>query len=200
MVGAGSANGQEPLVIHHQDPLQVFQNHRAYVDATLQNAVNSVGRDVMVADGVILWGGKRTDCVGIRLGNGVRLYETCRLSVDRASENSGIVLGDGVQVNPNVFIDGSGGVEIGANTLIATNVVILSSSHNIDASAPVSRSGKKFKPVRIGKDVWIGANAVILFGKSIGDGAVIGAGAVVTKDVPPRKVVVGNPARVLRSV
>ena len=54
------------------------------------------------------------------------------------------------------------------------------------------------EPLRIGSDVWIGSNACILRGLAVGDGAVIGAGSVVTKDVPPYAVVVGNPARVLK--
>ena len=57
-----------------------------------------------------------------------------------------------------------------------------------------------YKRVVIGKDVWIGANAIILPGVTIGDGCVIGAGSVVTTDLPPHCVVVGNPARVIKTI
>ncbi len=57
-----------------------------------------------------------------------------------------------------------------------------------------------FRPVTIGKNVWIGDHATILPGVTIGDGAVVAAGAVVTKDVPPRTVVAGVPAKIIRTI
>jgi acetyltransferase-like isoleucine patch superfamily enzyme len=66
--------------------------------------------------------------------------------------------------------------------------------------APALRDLFSKGPVRIGKRVWIGENACILPGVSIGDGAVIGAGSVVTKDIPPNSIAAGNPAKVIRTI
>lgn len=102
---------------------------------------------------------------------------------------------------------------IGAFTSIANGVVLGGARHPMEwvGMSPVFYAGRdsvkaKFserplpKPpeVRIGNDVWIGRSAIVLSGVSVGNGAVIGAGAVVTKDVPPYAIVAGNPARVIR--
>jgi acetyltransferase-like isoleucine patch superfamily enzyme len=103
--------------------------------------------------------------------------------------------------------------EIGSFTSIANNVVIGGAKHPIDwvSTSPVFYSGrdsvtKKFsnfdlnetKKTIIGNDVWIGRSAIIISGVNIGNGAVIGAGAVVTKDVPPYAIFAGNPAKLIR--
>ena len=65
---------------------------------------------------------------------------------------------------------------------------------------PEDRGSMTFHPVIIGKNVWIGDHATLLPGVTVGDGAIIAAGAVVTKDVPPRAIVAGVPAKVIRTV
>jgi len=90
-------------------------------------------------------------------------------------------------------------VTIGDEVLIATNVQILTATHPLDAAR--RRAWWEFaKPIVIGDGVWIGGGALILPGVTIGDNAVVGAGAVVTRDVAASTVVVGNPARVVRSL
>ena len=86
---------------------------------------------------------------------------------------------------------------IGDDTLIGHNVVIATLNHDL---APSRRTDMHPAPVVIGRNVWIGSNATILPGVRIGDDAVVAAAAVVTKDVPAGAVVVGSPARVVRSV
>lgn len=104
-----------------------------------------------------------------------------------------------VFVGPYVTIYGHGGVEIGEWSLISMHATILSSNHTIPAMDRCIRWEKDLLlPTKIGRDVWIGANAVILGGVTIGDGAVVAAGAVVTKDVESGAIVAGNPARLLR--
>jgi acetyltransferase-like isoleucine patch superfamily enzyme len=97
-----------------------------------------------------------------------------------------------------VFIPG--GVDIGRATIIDPNVVILSSSYRIDEQAAITVSGRIFCTVSTREDVWVGANAVILSGRIIGDRAVIGAGSIITHDAEPGSVVRGNPARSLREL
>lgn len=88
-------------------------------------------------------------------------------------------------------------VRIGDNCMLAPGVHIYTATHPID---PVERnSGQEFgKPVTIGNNVWIGGGAIINPGVTIGDDVVIASGAVVTKDVPDRVVVGGNPAKIIK--
>lgn len=90
-------------------------------------------------------------------------------------------------------------VHIGANCLLAPGVHIYTAAHPL---SPAERAAKtEFgKPVRIGDNVWIGGKAIILPGVTIGDNAVIAAGAVVTKDIPANAVAMGNPAVVRRNM
>ncbi len=101
-------------------------------------------------------------------------------------------VGARVSINAFVHIWALGGVTIGDDTLIASHVAITSLTH--DPHAELFSASSQTRPVVIGRNVWIGTHAVILPGVTIGDGAIIGAGAVVTKDVAPRTVVVGVPA------
>ena len=89
---------------------------------------------------------------------------------------------------------------MGDGCILAPEVMVFSRSHNFDhdAQALPFDNVVLVAPVHIGRYVWIGTRAIILPGVSIGDGAVVGAGAVVSKDVPSCAVVVGNPARVVR--
>jgi maltose O-acetyltransferase len=90
-------------------------------------------------------------------------------------------------------------VTIGDEVLIATNVQILTATHPLDAAR--RRAWWEFaKPISIADGVWIGGGALILPGVSVGENAVVGAGAVVTRDVAANTVVVGNPARVVREL
>lgn len=108
-----------------------------------------------------------------------------------------ITLGKRIFINAGCKIQDQGGVSIGDDCLIGHNAVIASLNHDID---PARRADMIPAPVTIGRNVWIGANVTILPGVSIGDDAVLAAACVVTKDVPAGAIVVGSPARVVRSV
>ena len=96
----------------------------------------------------------------------------------------------------NVTISCNAPVDIGEHTMIAAGVVIHTSTHDYK-DHPVW-SSRVDAPVRIGKHVWIGLNAIILPGVIIEDYAVIGAGAVISKNVPKGAVIAGNPAKIIR--
>ncbi|MBV8737577.1 MAG: sugar O-acetyltransferase [Alphaproteobacteria bacterium] len=106
-----------------------------------------------------------------------------------------IRLGAGAFLNFNCVILDVVEVTIGDRTQIGPGVQILAADHPRDPA--LRASGLEFgRPVRIGRNVWIGAGAIILPGVSIGDDALIGAGSVVTRDVPAEATAFGNPARV----
>ena len=108
-----------------------------------------------------------------------------------------IIIGKECRINENVYIQSA---IIGDYVLIAPNVAILASSHVYkDKSIPIIyQSETIINPVIIEDNVWIGRNVIIMPGIRIGKGAIIGAGAVVTKDVPPEAIAGGVPAKVLK--
>lgn len=108
-----------------------------------------------------------------------------------------IILGRRIFINAGCKVQDQGGVTIGDDTLIGHNVVIATLNHDL---SPSRRADMHPAPVTIGSNVWIGSNATILPGVHIGDDAVVAAASVVTKDVPAGAVVVGSPARMVRSV
>jgi len=131
----------------------------------------------------------------------VEVADACELNqgVELTPFGGSIRIARRVWLGPYVVIYGHGGVEIGEQTLISMHCSILSSNHGVPPIGKLIRdTADDLRPTKIGRDVWIGANAVILGGVAIGDGAVVAAGAVVTKDVEPGAVVAGVPARVLR--
>ena len=111
--------------------------------------------------------------------------------------------GKNIKVGRNVFINSGccfqdqGGIEIDDGTLIGHQVVIATLNHDPD---PEKRGDMFPRPVKIGAKVWIGSHATLLPGVTVGEGAIVAAGAVVTRDVPPRSVVAGVPARVIKSI
>lgn len=131
---------------------------------------------------------------GARIGKRVTYYPGVWITPGR-----NLTIGDDVDLAVDVLIECAGGVEIGARTLIGHGVKIIADNHVV----PVGRgrifgAGSVKRPIRIGSDVWIGANAVVLAGRTIGDGAVVGAASAVTRDVEPYTIVAGNPARLVR--
>jgi acetyltransferase-like isoleucine patch superfamily enzyme len=110
-------------------------------------------------------------------------------------------LGEGVFINSNCTITDTCLVSIGARTLLAPNVSLYAAGHPLDPEVRGGMSGPEFgKEIWIEEDCWIGGNVVVLPGVRIGKGSTVGAGSVVTKDVPPYKVVAGNPARIIKDV
>ena len=104
-------------------------------------------------------------------------------------------LGKEVFLNAGCRFQDQGGITIGNGVLIGHNVVLSTLNHD---PAPARRDWLHPAPIVIGDRVWIGSNATVLPGVTIGDGAIVAAGAVVTKDVAPNTVVAGVPARLLR--
>jgi len=121
---------------------------------------------------------------GVRVGDGAKIL---------IGPGARVTIGDDTHFDGDSCLICATGVSIGAGCAIAWQVLIMDTDfHRVDGRA----SGDA--PVRIGNRVWIGAGAKILKGVNIGDGAVIAAGAIVTRDVPAAALVAGNPAQVVR--
>lgn len=115
-------------------------------------------------------------------------------------ESQNIAIGDDVYIGPHSFISAIGGVDIGSGTIIGPRVTIYSANHRYEGANAIPYDdvilpGK----VNIGENIWIGCNVIILPGVKIGEGCIIGAGSVVTREMPSFKVIGGNPARVLKN-
>lgn len=124
----------------------------------------------------------------VELGPGVRII---------LGEHAKLKIGDftGITANTRIFVKDE--IEIGSHTQISWDVQIMDTDfHTFEEQGMRKPNTKK---ITIGNRVWIGSRATILKGVEIGDGSVVAAGAVVTKSVPPRSVVAGNPARIIRS-
>lgn len=106
-----------------------------------------------------------------------------------------ITIGKNVLINSCCHFQDQGGISIGDGTLIGHSVVLATLNHDFD---PDRRTTMHPAPITIGKNVWIGSHATVVPGVTIGNGAVIAAGAVVTKDVPDEAVVGGTPAKIIR--
>lgn len=120
--------------------------------------------------------------------------------------NPKIIIGNNVQINDSVHIAAVYSIIIGDNVLIASRVFICDHNHGIYSSLlndsnpdipPIDRY-IDYSPVVIGNNVWVGEQVSILSGVKIGDGSVIGANSVVTKDIPSYSIAVGNPAKVIK--
>lgn len=110
-----------------------------------------------------------------------------------------VTIGSNVYINSGLTMVDDWKITIGNGVLISPNVVISTTGHPVHPD-PRAHSGLYSFPVTIEDDVWIGSGSVILPGVTIGKGAVIGAGSIVNKDIPPMVIAVGNPCKVLRAI
>ena len=130
------------------------------------------------------------------------LFDTCgeKINVEKGAyfaNGGGISIGSGSGIGVNCRIHGP--LQIGDNVMMGPDVVILTHTHNIERTdIPMGSQGSRVAKVVIGNDVWIGMRSIIMPGVKIGNGVVIGAGAVVTKDIPDYAVVGGVPAKIIR--
>lgn len=130
------------------------------------------------------------------------LFDYCgkNVNVERGANfatGGGISIGSGSGLGVNCLVHGP--LEIGEKVMMGPDVVILTHTHNIDRTdIPMGDQGSRVEKVTIGNDVWIGMRSIIMPGVKIGNGAVIGAGAVVTKDVPDYAIVGGVPAKFIK--
>ena len=110
-----------------------------------------------------------------------------------------IEVGENFFANTNLVILDEAKVTFGDNVFIAPNCAFYTACHPVEAGP--RNGGQQYSlPITVGNDVWIGGNVVVLAGVTIGDRCVVGAGSVVTRDLPPDSLAVGNPCRVVRKI
>ena len=156
-----------------------------------------IGADALIRSHAVIYAGN-TIGSGFRTGHHVLVREHNRFG-DRVSVGTGVVvehhvvIGDDVRLHSQVFVPEYSVLEDGC--WLGPRVVLTNDRYPVSVRSKDSLVGP-----RIGRGARVGANATILPGVSIGEGALVGAGSVVTRDVPPRKVAVGNPARIIGDV
>ncbi|MHA1696341.1 MAG: acyltransferase, partial [Candidatus Helarchaeota archaeon] len=110
-----------------------------------------------------------------------------------------IYIGNRVKITDNCILDGSGGVIIGDDSMIGIHSMILTNMHRFDQKdVSIRDQGSTYKPVKIGKDVWLGARTIVLPGVIIGNHSIIGANSVVSKSIPENSIAVGSPAKIIK--
>jgi acetyltransferase-like isoleucine patch superfamily enzyme len=167
-----------------------------------------IGENSCVGDDVVLNG-------NVKIGRGVRICKHVELHGNIMIDDDSVVgtfsilstlpggeltIGKDVYVNSFSVIGAVQQVAIADHCIFAAFVHITDATHEFgDAATPIKHAPIRSRPVRIGRDVWLGSGVMVTMGVSIGDGAVIGAKALVTRDVPAMSVAFGVPARVVRS-
>lgn len=117
----------------------------------------------------------------------------------RCEFGKNITIGDNVYINFGCIILDCSEVTIGSHTLLGPNIGLYAANHSTDATERIN-GGCYGKPIHIGNNVWLGGDVKVLQGVTIDDNTIIGAGSIVTKDIPDNVIAVGNPCKVIRKI
>ena len=141
----------------------------------------------------------------IKIGVNTSINDFCTIvainDFQNTLDNSYLIIGENTYIGEyNNIRAGGGSIEIGNNCSISQHVSIIASNHGISNKLMIKQQKWSINNnyIKIFDDVWIGANSVILPGVTISKGVVVGAGSVVTKDIPEYAIVVGNPAKIIK--
>jgi len=136
-------------------------------------------------------------CIGSRVTfrEGVWLQITSRID----DPGVGMEIGDDVYVGPYTILGAAAKIKIGNRCQFGSHVSLIAENHSFDGMDSIHSQGVKRKGICIEDDCWFGNSSIVLDGITVGRGSVIGAGSVLTKDVPEYSVVVGNPAKIIKS-
>ena len=155
-----------------------------------------IPQKIFLADRVFI--GKNCDIDVEYPDSEIRIADDVHISRDTIflAGDGKIIINECVSIGAGSFIYGGGGVEVGRDSLLADHVRVMGGNHKYkDASRLIRLQGASAKRTTIGRDVWLGSSVIVLGGVTVGDGAVIGAGGVGTKDIPDYSIAVGAPAK-----
>jgi acetyltransferase-like isoleucine patch superfamily enzyme len=162
--------------------------------ATLSHARLSLNRKCFIGDGVMIY--QDQDGGSIFLSEGVHIHRDTMLQTGKGGT---ISIGDDTHIQPRCQMSAyKGTIKIGARGEIAPNCGLYPYDHSFLPGVPIRRQPLKTKGgITIGDDVWLGFGVIVLDGVHIGNGAIVGAGSVVTKNIPEEGIAVGNPAHMI---
>jgi acetyltransferase-like isoleucine patch superfamily enzyme len=156
------------------------------------------GRNLIIEDGVEVMALSKN---GISLGDNVTLGAMSTIKPSNYYGHNigiGLTMGNNSNIGRYSYIGCSGGINIGSNVMISPRVSMYAENHVFDnIHIPMKQQGVERKEINILDNCWIAGNSVILAGVTIGEGSIVAAGSVVTKDVPPYSIVAGSPAKII---
>lgn len=187
----------QPRYIEIGDGVMIEQN--AYISSAAQNKTQIGNNKISIKDYAKIGYDVRVKCQG----KNSQIYFGKKVILDRgvdirSLDNGLIVIGENTYIGPYVCIAGPGPIKIGNNCLISAHSGIYGNQHNyVDPTRLIIEQGITYQGITIEDDCWLGCGVKVLDGITIGQGSVIGAGAVVTHNVPSYSVAVGVPAKVI---
>lgn len=172
--------------------------HRGFGSKKWKRGFAGFGENSHMDYPAVLSGNDRT-----HIGKNVTILKNARIQnyTDKVPDMDGIYIEDDCYIGFGVSLLNAGKIRIGKGTIIAANVLISSENHGMNPEDPVSYADQALtaKDVSVGEGCWLAQNVCILAGVTVGDKSVIGAGSIVTKDIPPYCIAAGNPARVIKT-
>ena len=187
-------------VVHPRPPLLVrvlIKLHQRLRNRRLARSFRTFGRGSTLARPCWVHGRQ-----SISIGERVTIWTGARLTaVNASSDRSLLEIGDGTAIHPNAHVSAARSVRIGKGVLMAPNCYVTDHDHDWLNPADPPRTNARLlaAPTTIGDHVWLGEKVSVLKGVTIGESCVIGAGSVVSGDIPPFSMAVGSPARVVRT-
>ncbi len=170
---------------------------RAYVSprASIHHSRLKLGLNVFVGDGVVIYGRGETGLVTI--GRGSHVHRDCILET---GEGGSVIIGEETSIQPRCVLSAYvGSISIGSMVQVAPHCAFYAYDHTVVPGMPIKHQPLKTKGgIVVEDDAWLGFGVIVLDGVRIGTGAVVGAGSVVTRDVPNGAIAAGVPARVLK--
>lgn len=156
-----------------------------------------IEKDCTIKSRTIINGRSKIEDFGVRLGENTYIKENCYFDA-----YSGFIHVNGFcAFGQNTIIHGGGGVKIGKYVITGANCYIIASNHKYDSlDFPIMLQGDKRKGIVIGDNVWIGGSVVVLDGVNIGKNSIIGAGTVVTNDVPPNSLIYNKQSTIIKTI
>jgi len=172
-------------------------NSRGYISpsAKIKHSSLNLGRNVFVGDGVVIY--QTVTGGSVELGDAVQLYSDI---IIETGDGGRVTIGAETHIQPRCQLSAyKGSIKIGKRVEIAPNCAFYPYNHEFALGEPVRNQPLTTRGgITVDDDVWLGVGVIVLDGVTIGKGAVIGAGSVVTRDVPDEAVAFGSPARVVR--